>query len=170
MTGAQHQKYFWEWGRCRDFYRSKGLSAAQADAKRHELHVKALGRDKSSKSFTNAELDKVLAAFRSIFDASSLDAQMDIQEQPERRRAAMEARIMKAGRAFLQGNDNSHTEWKIINYVGGICAKLSIERRWPMLDEQAMAKVMGIMERRAAQVARKSVNVPAREEDDGNPF
>lgn len=42
-----------------------GDSLKEADAKRHEIHKDALGKDKSSKDFTNKELDRVLDAFAS---------------------------------------------------------------------------------------------------------
>lgn len=43
---------------------------------RHELHRRALGANKSSKLFTNRDLDRVIAEFRSISRPSSLGAQI----------------------------------------------------------------------------------------------
>lgn len=46
------------------------------DADRHQLHVEALGRAKSSKDFTNHDLDLVLGVFRSISRPASMTSQL----------------------------------------------------------------------------------------------
>lgn len=40
-----------------------GMTPKEAEEERHRIHVAALGVDKSSKTFTNAELDRVLDEF-----------------------------------------------------------------------------------------------------------
>src|SRR5258708_1762352 len=57
MTHAQTMKYFREWGLVRAHFIAKGIDPKQAENKRHQLHKQALGMDKSSKDFTNADLD-----------------------------------------------------------------------------------------------------------------
>lgn len=67
MTSAQKNKYFQTWGRVRKALTELGdFSSADADAERHTIHRDALGRDKSSKDLTNADLDKILDAFDDI--------------------------------------------------------------------------------------------------------
>src|SRR4051812_38634402 len=49
MNAAQTNLYFFEWGQVRKHFLAKGIDSKQADKKRHELHRRALGADKSSK-------------------------------------------------------------------------------------------------------------------------
>lgn len=70
MTPKQKSLYWREWAAVR---------AAKPDADRHDLHHQALGQPKSSKEFSNADLDKVLAVFRSISDPTNLAAQLKAQ-------------------------------------------------------------------------------------------
>lgn len=171
MTPAQTALYFYQWGLARDWFLAQGLDSKQVDAKRHALHVKALGRDKSSKDFTNADLDKVIAAFKAVHDGGNLDAQLAQLDQPEKRREMLTSRLMAAGAKFITGESKDHVEWKVIAYAGGIVTKLGEERRWPIPDLGLLAKVMGIMERRAAQVTNKArAEEKVKAVEGGNPF
>ena len=76
MTKPQTTLYFREWGAVRK---------ADPSADRHALHAQALGADKSSKDFTNRDLDKVLGAFRAISRPADLAAQIDRSDQPRKR-------------------------------------------------------------------------------------
>lgn len=87
MTPAQTAMYFAEWGKLRDVLRARGWSNAKIETHRHEITKKALGRPKSSKAFTNADLDAVLAKINAERDPAGFDAQMRIQDSPERARA-----------------------------------------------------------------------------------
>ncbi len=78
MTPSQNSLYFREWGRVRAACKQQGFPVPN----RHTLHVKALGHDKSSKHFTNDDLDLVLAEFRAISQPDSLAAQLRQQAQP----------------------------------------------------------------------------------------
>ena len=82
MTKAQTMLYFREWAAVRAACRA----AALPEPDRHELHRRALGEDKSSKLFTNADFDRVLAEFRAISRPASVDAQIRQQTQPTARR------------------------------------------------------------------------------------
>jgi uncharacterized protein YjiS (DUF1127 family) len=73
--------YFREWG----FVRKACKAAAVPVPDRHELHRRALGRDRSSKDFSNEEFDKVLAEFRAISQPASVNAQLRQQRQPRTR-------------------------------------------------------------------------------------
>lgn len=78
MTPKQKALYFTEWNKAR-------LAGGLDGESRHRLHVEALGHDKSSKDFTNADLDKVLATFRAISQPTSLHAQLRQIDQPRTR-------------------------------------------------------------------------------------
>ena len=81
MTPAQNALYFREWGRVRSVCKQQGFPIPD----RHDLHVKALGLDKSHLDFTNADFDRVLAEFRAISQPDNLAAQLRQQDMPRRR-------------------------------------------------------------------------------------
>ena len=81
MTALQNRLYFREWGRVRAACKQQGFPIPE----RHDLHLKALGLDKSHLDFTNEDLDQVLAEFRAISQPDNLAAQLRQQEQPRRR-------------------------------------------------------------------------------------
>ena len=76
MTPAQTKLYWREWAAVRK---------ADKDADRHALHRQALGREVSSKAFTNRQLDAVLGVFRSVSRPADVGAQLR-QEDQERSR------------------------------------------------------------------------------------
>lgn len=86
MSPAQLGLYRREWNNCRKVLRIRGLSPTAADEQRHAMHVQAIGTDKSSLDLTNADFDKILAAFRAISRSSDLAPQINAQEQPVKRR------------------------------------------------------------------------------------
>jgi hypothetical protein len=81
MTPSQNRLYFREWGRVRAACKSQGLPIPD----RHDLHVKALGLEKSHLNFTDKEFDQVLAEFRAISLPDDLAAQLRQQDMPRRR-------------------------------------------------------------------------------------
>lgn len=83
MTPAQTSLYWREWAAAKRIARLE-------ESDRHVLHQQALGEPKSSKAFTNADFDKVLAAFRALSQPASLNGQLRQQGQP---RARLEQRI-----------------------------------------------------------------------------
>lgn len=76
MTEKQEKLYWREWTNVR---------AAWPEADRHELHLRALGTDKSHKAFSNLDLDKVLAQFRAVSRPEDLEAQLRQLNQAKRR-------------------------------------------------------------------------------------
>lgn len=153
MNAAQTHLYFFEWGRVRKHYLAKGLDPKQADNKRHELHKRALAHDKSSKDFTNAELDKVIAVFRAVYDGGNLDAQLAALDQPENRRAAMIKRCQAAARSFIEGKDDAAKERNLVAYLDGTADRM-FGVAFVHLDQGQegngqLAKVMGALERTA---------------------
>lgn len=93
MTSRQTAKYFAEFGRLRAVYRARGLDSTAIEARRHALIHRALGGPKSSKTFTNSELDRVLAAIRAELAPADFAAQLALQEQPERRISILQSRL-----------------------------------------------------------------------------
>lgn len=81
MTPAQTTLYFREWNNVRERCKAEGWVLPD----RHQLHVRALGKDKSSKLFTNPDLDKVLAVFRSFSQPASVNAQVRQERMPRTR-------------------------------------------------------------------------------------
>ena len=81
MTALQNSLYFREWGNVRSLCKQQGFPIPD----RHDLHVKALGQDKSHLDFTNDDFDLVLAEFRAISQPDNLAAQLRQQDQPRRR-------------------------------------------------------------------------------------
>lgn len=144
MTPFQQKKYWWEWGRCREFFAGRGRSPAQIEEARHDLHRKALGRDKSSKEFSNADLDKVIAAFRAVWDDSNLDAQLRQLDQPEHRLQAARQRV--AGLAAQCGVNRGEAglEAYFSNWFRG--------RRYESLTERELQQLAGILQRRLTQL------------------
>jgi hypothetical protein len=95
MTPAQTKLYWKSW--------SAAKKAGQlADADRARLTLEALGYEASSKSLTNAEFDKVLAAFRAISAPYSLKPQLRAQEQPNTRRLHKIQHLLKCFALFVQ--------------------------------------------------------------------
>lgn len=84
MSPAQQRLYFRAWAATRAVLRSRGLSPADADARRHALHVEALGAAKSSKDFTNRDLDLVLAAFSRVRTGEAPDLPAQVGELKRR--------------------------------------------------------------------------------------
>ena len=86
MTKRQTLLYFRLWNDVRRVLLRQGVTPAAVDGHRHDLHEVALGYQRSSKEFTNAELDKVLAHFRAIAHPDDLTSQLDAQQQARKRK------------------------------------------------------------------------------------
>lgn len=91
MTPRQTALYFREWGYVRGYCKRH----AQPAPDRHELHRRALGYDKSSKLFTNAEFDQVLGVFRSISMPGSLNSQVRQLEEKRTRKLGKIRELLK---------------------------------------------------------------------------
>ncbi len=142
MTAAQHRKYLGEWGLVRKIYRAKGLEPKACDAKRHELHKRALGYDKSSLDLTNAEFDKVLAVFSSISRPADLNTQIRLQEQ------ALDRAGRRAGRATFLLEQLEVAVPGRVEYLDELSRKVC-GRVWARLAEIEQEKILGILADRA---------------------
>ena len=159
MNRAQFAKYHTLKKQWADARSKRQMPADQAalDA----LQQRTIGRACSSTTFSQVDLDKMVAAFMAEIEPGNFNAQMQQQDQPMVRRLAMEKRLLAAGVKFITGNDADHVQWKTIRYVQGVVENLGAVHSWPIYDEALLARVTGIMERRAEQVARKNGQTPA---------
>jgi hypothetical protein len=69
MKDSVEGAYFFAWGQFRRQLRGLGVPSKECDAKRHEIHVDALGYDKSHTKFTNRETNLVIKKFRELSGA-----------------------------------------------------------------------------------------------------
>jgi hypothetical protein len=165
MSPAQTMLYFREWGRVRDVRKSAGLPCG--DVERHALHKKALGVAKSSKDFTNADLDKVLAAMRAITEPGNLTAQLRALDQQALRnneaRNACLALLVELGIGEGEHEDKAHFLRKA--YLDGIVRKITRGEHidyQTLPDKQANAILHTLrMRRMSQQKAQEKHRVPA---------
>ena len=153
MTPAQTSLYFFEWGQVRKHYLAKGIDSKQVDHKRHDLHRRALGRDKSSKDFSNAELDKVIAVFRAVYDGGNLDAQLAQLDQLEFRRTSLIKRCHAAAGSFIEGADDEAKARNLRAYLDGTADRMFgvafVHLDRDQEGDAQLRKVMGALERTA---------------------
>lgn len=158
--------YWAEWAKLRDVLRAKGKSVTQMEDYRHEL--------------TNVDLDKVLARIRAEREPGNLDAQLALQESPEKRRAYLLARCDECcGEMWSSGNDNRLLNPEMRSrYVAGT-ARNVIGKELVDCSAEEIAKVLGCLEARLRRlIARGDAKVAAaradavsvRQQADGNPF
>lgn len=159
MNPAQIRKYRLLWGKVRKTLRASGVSPEAADARRHQIHVKALGFDKSSLEFTNAELDKVFAHFIAILEPDNLQAQIRILEQPAERRARAIQLCRDLVGQLPQIKSAANPSFYASNYLDALARKVrGVE--FDRLDEAGLFVIHGIL------VAR----IKPEPEEDGDPF
>ena len=142
MTPAQHRKYLAEWGNARRWLRDHGYSPKAADARRHAIHILAIGHDKSSWDLTNREFDAVLAKFLALSRGDDLNAQLEIIEQAERRAAATVRRIhvLMMHLQLKPGLESS--------YVRGISRNIFGQDQYDRLNDAQLAQLVGVILRR----------------------
>ncbi|HEY1791530.1 MAG TPA: phage protein GemA/Gp16 family protein [Opitutaceae bacterium] len=151
MNAAQTGLYWREWALTRDWYRAHGKSASQTDDMRHALHERALGHSKSSKDFTNPDLDKILATFRAVHDGGNLEAQLRAEEQPAMRKQALIANVREVVTGIVDrpGNENA--------YLNGLAKRVFRVMTYQELDEAQLTQLRGILFARLAQIRRATM-------------
>ena len=153
MTPRQRNKYFALFNKVRSHWLKTGsLTSVETDKRRHALHLKALGKDKSSKALTNTDLDKIYAVFEAEIDPGNFKAQMAAQESPDNRRRAMIGRCAEAMLLVITETDRRDIDDARESYLGGIANNVCGSRHWPPIDTETLRKVMGIAERKAAKI------------------
>lgn len=150
MNSAQTNLYFREWGKVRDYFRAKGIDPKLADAKRHELHEKALGKKKSSKLFTNADLDKVLAVFWSYTKPADLNAQLRQQDQQIERMRKMQDDCRDLVRRLPKTATVDDRDFFVKNYLNSM-ANSTAGKAFAMLEENELSRMLGILRHRLTE-------------------
>src|ERR1041385_6065139 len=108
LTRNQNALYWREWSAAKRVL-MPGRDTWTKDeetTRRHELHIQALGDEKSHVDFNNDDFDKVLAAFRAISQPGNLNAQLHaLNGQRKRLLFGIRnlARSIGAGEAYVQG-------------------------------------------------------------------
>lgn len=166
MTPSQTRMYFSLIGRVRDVYKGKGL--AFGDVQRHALHQKALGVMKSSKDFTNVDLDKVKATILAIVEPGNLTAQLNQLDQPERRLGKLQASCWGIVHQIPKIKDSHDPQYNAEHYLDTIARSLT-GRVFEKLDEKDVARVLGILRHRLGEkIPAARAPVPAGRES-GDP-
>lgn len=157
MTPRQSAMYWAEWSKLRDVLRARGVGAADIEARRGALTVRALGAAKSSKAFTNADLDRVIAAIKAETQPADLNAQLRQIDQPENRRAAAFTRLRTACTSLAEvspaharlGDQGSQDR-----YLSGLAQR--VIGKWPeQCTEADLAKLAGIVEKQLARAGEE---------------
>jgi hypothetical protein len=161
MNAAQTSLYFREWSAVRRHFIARGIDPKLADNKRHELHVKALGRAMSSKDFRNADLDKVLGVFRAITRPGDLNAQLHVEDSEiERRAEALEGCRLACWEMYLLG-DNRMARGEIRErYIAGT-ARGILKKEPADCYSWELNKVLGALRRRVGVLRRDNPRVAA---------
>jgi hypothetical protein len=142
MTTKQESLYWHEWAAVR---------AENPRADRHDLHIQALGHDKSHKDFSNKDFDAVLAIFRSISQPDDVNAQLR-QIDGERRRCIY---------AIAQTGFSD-------SYIRALAIGKFATSAWRDLPEDQLRQLKITLQNRAR--ARDKKLAPAQSESDGDPF
>ena len=162
MTPAQTAMYFAEWGKLRDVLRAKGWKNADIEQQRHEVTRRALGVRKSSKDFTNADLDKVLARIAAEREPDNFDAQMALQDSPEKRRvAALEACNRACWEIYCHGGNNGFAQGEARErYIAGV-ARNVVKKPIEDCTAEELRIVWGILDQQLSRVRRKAQGASA---------
>lgn len=176
MKAAQTALYFREWGAVRRHFIAAGLDPKQADAKRHALHVRALGAGKSSKDFSNLDLDKVLGVFRAITRPADLNAQLHVEESEEERlREALEACRAACWEMYQLGDNRMATGDQRDRYIAGTARRI-LKKEPGACASAELNVVLGALRRRVGVLRRQNPSVAASLDADraqrvaGEPF
>jgi hypothetical protein len=163
--------YWAEWGKLRDVLRDRGLTFAQIEEHRHAVTRRALGVAKSSKLFTNRDLDAVLARIKAEREPGNLNAQMEIQESPEKRRAkVLEGCFHACSEIYNNGGNNSFRDLGTCErYIGGI-ARNVIKKSVADCTAEELAKVRGILDVQVDRAKRQNAERHAPSPTNQNPF
>jgi hypothetical protein len=156
MNQNQINLYWREWGKCRAALRLLGFTPAEADAKRHELHIRALGADASHADLRNEDFDKILSVFRSYSQPDNLKEQLRIIDQHIDR---LEAHRALAHKLCLEcGVDEYGTE----RYLDALSRRIN-SRPFDRCNEIEVSKLCGVLTLQAKRAKRKA-------KQEANPF
>ncbi len=157
MNSHQHNLYWFEWKQCRAWLMSHGRDSKKADEMRAKLTREALGYDLSMTEWSkwkNAELDKVLAKFRSVSDSGNLNAQLKPEEDLLMRKVKLRDRCFKAVSNWVSGNDEEHSADLQQRYLDGVARRVC-QAHFHQLDERGLQKVCHVVELQAKRHREK---------------
>lgn len=165
MTPAQHKMYWSLIQRLRDVAESKGLKFG--DVERHAFHKKALGIAKSSKDFTNADLDKIKAHALAILEPDNLAAQLRAQDQPKMRRIDVQTKCLQLIEEMGIGRDSTEDRSRFLRsqYLDGIVKNITRGEHvsFTTCDDRVANNILQTLQRRIMAHRRKA-------EEQGVPF
>lgn len=173
MNVAQHRSYWSRWQRCAAYFRSQGLTPAQVESKRHAITEKALGYSKSMsdwKRWTNAEVDKVFAAFAAIYDGGNLAAQLKAIDQPISRRAdVMHQCVWLVGDILGLDPVDAANNSPIDRYLDGVTRAVCKKKAKACTDTE-LHKIRGILQDRLQRAERAAQAAEAKAVSENVPF
>lgn len=165
MSPAQTNLYWRKWSACKRALAKLGRPTG--DAARHALHQQALGAAKSSKHFTNRDLDRVLAVFASFTAPSDLTQQLRAEEQPEARRRHNQTACRELVGRLPQVAAAADPEAYATNYLDSVARSVT-GRTFAELDDTQLARIYGILRHRLS--SRPAPQPAAAGEDDNCPW
>lgn len=154
MTPSQTALYFREWGKYRKALIERGMAPKAADAERKAATIRALGSDKSSKAFTNAELTQVLTMFRAMTGSDLLAV---INANPEAQEAIRCRYVCRQLLAQIGEIDPAEhrTAAEADGYINGTFRNILGYKPSDFGDDhEAWAKVIAALKYRYDQVCR----------------
>lgn len=103
LTPKQRWFYFGLWREAKKILMNgrETWTKYEENLRRHELTVRALGRDKSSNDFTQRDFDKIIAELKAIVNPDDLNGQLRQQDMHTRR---MQFGLRKLMRELGVGN------------------------------------------------------------------
>lgn len=170
MNIAQRSLLWREWAKARAHLIARGMSATTADARRGALVKQALGYTLSMadwQRWKNREVDKVLAAYRGVYDGGNLHEQLRAQDQPAERQASKLAQCINLAEELwpeFLGNDPQFIRMRKLSMI----SKRVCGRPIDDCDDVQLSKVLGILR---AQKKRELDRISEHtEKADKNPF
>lgn len=173
MNVAQKLSYWSRWQRCAAIFRAQGRTSAEIEEKRRAITEKALGYAKSMsawKTWKNAEVDKVFAAFAAIYDGGNLDAQLDAIDQPDLRRSRVLSECLAlAGSIKDQHPDAPDYDYVVWNYLNALARRICGKKAEECTDAQ-LHKLKGILQLQCNRLGRDLQKAEAQEANKDEPF
>jgi hypothetical protein len=130
--------------------------AASVDDYRHASHVVGLGRAKSSKALSNADLDRVLNLFRLLQDADQLAPAMALADPSTDERRRLLWAVSKCG--FAQP------------YIETVCRATQGTSEWQSLSNRSLGLLVATLRKRQASRQAAAAKRPPAEAPCPDPF
>lgn len=120
------------------------------DAALSALKRQKIGRDCSSKDLTQKQFDDMIGAFMAEIEPANFNAQMEQQDQPEKRHAVQMAKCRALCLEMSETGGEYHltTAEDQDRYIGSISQRL--HHKWPeACDDGQLAAVAGVLAKQA---------------------